>query len=241
MNPRAILICIVMRNDKFKAYKLRIQGKSYNEINKLLAIPKSTLSGWFSELVLPQEAQDRLKKRVYNKSIQTLIERNRAQTHLAEKRSRLIRQNSKLEIGRINKRDLLVFGVALYWAEGYKRPKIKDNKVKTYHPVSLTNSDPILIKLFLSFLRETCQVPENRIKASIRIFEHQNEGYLMDFWQRTTQIDNSRFGKVYKTMSIPSQRKKSFNTLPYGTIQIIVSDTKLYHKIMGWIEGLGNN
>ncbi|OGN00691.1 MAG: hypothetical protein A3B91_05070 [Candidatus Yanofskybacteria bacterium RIFCSPHIGHO2_02_FULL_41_29] len=227
-----------MRNDKFRAYKLRVGGKSYNEISKILGTPKSTLSGWFTSLILPQEAQDRLKKRVYEKSIKALIKRNKFQTHLAEKRARQIRQTSKTELGRINKRDLFILGVALYWAEGYKRPRLLNGKIRTCHPVSLTNSDPRLIVSFLKFLRETCNVPENKIRAGLRIFDHQNENYLTDFWQRTTQIDSSRFGKIYKAVSISSQRKKPFNTLPYGTIQIKVSDTNLYHKVMGWIDGL---
>lgn len=240
LNHRAILIGIVMRNDKFKAYKLRAGGRSYNEIYKLLGIPKSTLSEWFSDLILPQEAKDRLKKRVYQKSVQALIKRNSAQTYLAEKRSRETRNLSKTEIGQLNGRDLLMAGIALYWAEGYKRPQIRNGKIKTYHPVSLTNSDPNLVKLFLRFLRETCQVQESKIRAGLRIFEHQNENYLLDFWQKTTQIDSARFGKIYKAISISSQRKRPFNILPYGTIQIKVSDTSLYHKIMGWIDGLSN-
>ena len=238
LNPRAILIGIVMRNDKFKAYKLRVAGRSYNEIAKLLSIPKSTLSQWFSGLILPQEAKDRLKKRVYDKSIRALVQRNINQTYLAEKRSRQTRNIAKAEIKSINNRDLFIAGIALYWAEGYKRPRVINGKIKTSHPVSLTNSDPNLVKLFLRFLRETCVVPEDKIRASLRIFEHQNEGYLIDFWQKLTRIDNSRFGKIYKAVSISSQRKRPFNILPYGTIQIVVSDTNLYHKIMGWIDGL---
>lgn len=227
-----------MRNDKFKAYKLRIRGRSYGEIARLLGIPRSTLSSWFSGLILPQEARDRLKKRIYEKSIKALIKRNAEQTYLAEKRAKQIRYASKSEVGRTSKRDLLIVGIALYWAEGYKKPKFKNGKIRMGHPVSLTNSDPNLIKLFLRFLREVCLVPEARIRAGVRIFEHQNENYLMDFWQKITQIDSGRFGKVYKTVSVSSQKKRPFNILPYGTVQIKVADTNLYHKIMGWIDGL---
>jgi hypothetical protein len=239
VNRGAILIGIAVRNDKFKAYKLRVAGRSYNEIAKLLGIPKSTLSGWFSDLILPQEAQDRLKKRVYEKSVQALMKRNLAQTYLAEKRSRQTRSLSKTEIGQLNDRDLLIAGIALYWAEGYKRPILKNGKIKTYHPVRITNSDPLLIKTFLRFIREVCCVSEEKIRASIRIYEHQNEAYLLNFWQNITGISTNRFGKTYSGVSISSQRKRPFNILPYGTIQIGISDTNLYHKIMGWIDGLG--
>ena len=36
-----------MNKLKVKAFKLRKQKKSYNEINRQLGIPKSTLSSWF--------------------------------------------------------------------------------------------------------------------------------------------------------------------------------------------------
>src|SRR6266487_1712609 len=86
-NLRAILIGILMRNDKLKAYKLRVTGRSYNEISHLLKIPKSTLSAWFSRLELSIEATQRLKDRVSETSMRALLARNKNQTMLAQKRS----------------------------------------------------------------------------------------------------------------------------------------------------------
>ena len=113
-----------------------------------------------------------------------------------------------------------------------------DLKVKTHHPVSMTNSDPYLIKIFLRFLREVCKVPEEKISANIRIYEHQNANYLLDFWSKTTGIAPSKLQIFYYKTNNSSQDKGDFYTLPYGTIQIRVNNTELYHKIMGWIEGL---
>jgi alkanesulfonate monooxygenase SsuD/methylene tetrahydromethanopterin reductase-like flavin-dependent oxidoreductase (luciferase family) len=96
-------------------------------------------------------------------------------------------------------------------------------------------------EIFLRFLREICMVPDSKISANIRIFEHQNANQLLQFWQKTTKIPLSKFHKFYYGVSKSSLGKRPFNILPYGTIQIVVGDTKLYHKIMGWIKGLGNN
>lgn len=229
-----------MRNDKNKALKLRLQGRSYNEITKSLGVPKSTLSGWFIGLELPDSVKERLNKRVYEKSIKAILKRNKLQTHLAEQRAREIRNLSKKEIKNLSKRELFIMGVALYWAEGYKRPIIINNKIKTSHPVSLTNSDPKFIKIYLKFLREVCKVPEEKITANLRIYQHQNENYLLDFWSKITDIPYSRLGKMYYGVSKSSLNKRPYNILPYGTIQIRIGSTKLYHQIMGWIEGLSN-
>ena len=229
-----------MRNDKEQALKLRLQGKSYNQITVRLGIPKSTLAGWFSGLELSTTAKQRIQQRVHEGSVAGLIKKNKLQTHLAQQRARSIRQISSQEIANLSPRELLITGVALYWGEGYKRPIIKNGIPRTYHPVKLTNSDPNIIKIFLKFLRETCGIPEEKIYAGVRIYQHHNENELLDFWHRTTKIPKNQFRKFYYGISKSSLGKRPFNILPYGTMQIEVGDTKLYHRIMGWIEGLQN-
>ncbi len=230
-----------MRSDRNKALKLRLQGRSYNEIVDLLGVPKSTLSGWFTGLELSSFARERIANRVYSKSVGGLIKRNRLQSKLAEERASKTQTNAKKDIGKLLRRDLFLIGVALYWAKGYKRPKLEKGKVKTHHSVSLTNSDPGLIKLFLRFLREICNVPEDRITADLRIYQHQNGNYLLDFWSKMTEIPYNNFRKMYYGTSISSQHKRPFNILPYGTIQVRVNSTELYHRIMGWIRGMIEN
>jgi len=182
-----------MRNDKQRAMRLRLKGRSYNEINRLLGTPKSTLSGWFSDLELPKEAKKRLSERVYKKSIEKLIKRNKLQSHEASKRARGIRSTAKGEVEDISSKELMFAGISLYWAEGYKRPIVVNGKTKTHHPVSLTNSDPKLIKIYLRFIREICGVPEEKIRADVRIYEHQDEAHLLEFWSQTTNIPYDRF------------------------------------------------
>ncbi len=215
-------------------------GRSYNEITRLLKVPKSTLSGWFTNIELSKEATKRLKNRVHTASIKGLLARNKNQTIIAETRSREMHDGGKSLIKNISKRDLLVLGTALYWAEGYKRPVVIRGKTRTSHRVSLTNSDPDLIFLFLQFLRETCKVPNEKIIIWIRYFNHQDPVYLLNFWQKKCNIPYSNFRKTLQTVSISSQRKKSYNSLPFGVAQISVNNTNLYHKIMGMISGIAN-
>ncbi|MEK7652051.1 MAG: hypothetical protein AAB351_02505 [Patescibacteria group bacterium] len=227
-----------MRKEKEKAFKLRLAGNSYAEITKKLNVPKSTLSFWFSEMPLSEKARKRISLRVQAGSFKGLLKRNQLQTHLARQRAKETRSVSKLDVGTLSKRELFILGVGLYWAEGYKRQIYKDGKAKTYHPVSLSNSDPNLVKIFLRFLREVCGASSEKITAHLRIYEHQNEKELLKFWSQVTKIAPSRFSKFYYGVSKSSQHKRPFNILPYGTIQIRINDTKLYHQIMGWIEGL---
>ncbi len=104
--------------------------------------------------------------------------------------------------------------------------------------MSLTNSDPELVKMFLRFLKEYCEVPDGRIKISIRMFAHQNEKELKEFWSRQAGIKVSNFGKSYQGISRSSMGRRPYNRLEHGVVQITVADTNLFHKIMGYIEKL---
>ena len=227
-----------MRNDKNAALKLRLNGKRYSEIRSALGIPKSTLSGWFSDVILSETAQKRITERSQKKSLDGLIKHNKNQTKLAWERARQIQNSASREIDSLSKTDLLIVAAALYWAEGYKKLLVRKGKEVTHHPVSLTNSDPALIKMFLRFLREYCNVPEEKIRADLRIFPNQNGKHLQKFWERETRILPCNFGKIYTGVSKSSQGKRPYNRLPVGVIQIRVSDTKLFHEIIGYIEGL---
>lgn len=227
-----------MRKDKETAFKLRLAGKSYTEIYRALGVAKSTLSSWFSDLVLSDDLRKAIEQRGRKKSIEGLMKRNKNQTTLAIARANAMRQEGAREMRAFSQSDLFLFGVALYWAEGYKRAIVRNGRELTCHAVSLTNSDPWLIKAFLRFLRECCDVPEEKLKAGVRIFQHQNEKELLRYWQKETKILPRNFGKVYYGVSKSSMGHRPFNRLPYGVIQITVADTRLFHRIMGHIEGI---
>ena len=80
-----------MRDDKILAYKMRMQGKSYTEISRGLGMSKSTLSGWFKHLVLPEESRLKIENKAHAASLGALLKINRMQTHKAEERVRIKR------------------------------------------------------------------------------------------------------------------------------------------------------
>ena len=92
-----------MRKDKQTALKLRLSGKSYGEINKILGISKSTLSGWLANLIISEKHQERIKKLARQKSTVALIKRNKQQTKLAVKRALDTREQAAKEITSLSK------------------------------------------------------------------------------------------------------------------------------------------
>ncbi|MDP1719155.1 MAG: helix-turn-helix domain-containing protein [bacterium] len=232
----------VMRKDKFLAIKLRLQGKSYGEIQKILpGISKSTLSLWLKDKVLSINARERIENRSRQRSLEGLLKRNQNQTRLAIQRKEEIQKLARDEIKNISLQNLFFIGLALYWAEGYKRPIVRNGKEVTYHPISLTNADPVLINVFLAFIRRICNVPVKKIKANLRIFQHLNGEEVLKYWVDTTGIPRENFNKTYLGVSKSSMGKRPFNRLPYGVLQVRISDTKLFHRLIGWIAGIKNH
>src|SRR3989344_8168479 len=122
-----------------RALQMRLKGHSYNEISEILNISKSTLSLWLRDVVLSDKARERLSGRVRQGVFNGLIKRNKMQTHVAQIRSREIRLKAAARIERVLDKDLLLIGAVLYWAEGYKRPLVRNGRQLTSHAISFVN------------------------------------------------------------------------------------------------------
>ncbi|MEK7554265.1 MAG: hypothetical protein AAB517_02770 [Patescibacteria group bacterium] len=219
------------------AFRLRLAGHSYNEIQRTLKISKSTLSGWFKNLVLSGKAQERLASRTRLGSA-ALIKRNRMQTHKAEQRAREARASAKGKIPTLTKNDLLIIGTVLYWAEGYKRLHIRDGKERMSHTISFVNADPAMVRTFLRFLLEVLEVSTDEIHLTMRLYPHINEENACRYWMKITEMPHSRFHKTTNMVSLASKGKRPYNRLPYGTLQVAVYDTAKFHHLLGLIEGV---
>jgi hypothetical protein len=229
-----------VRRNKQTALKLRLSGKSYSQITKFINVPKSTLSGWLSNVVISDDIINKINRRGQKKSIAALLRVNKRQTDLARSRVRLVRKSAEKEIKNLSDREVMLVGAALYWAEGYKRPIVKNGREITHHAVSLTNSDPDLVKVFLKYLK-ILDVPDSRIKITIRVFEHQNPERVESYWQKILKLPAENFLVNRVGLSKSSANKRPFNRLEYGVLQVRVYDTDLFYKIMGHIDGLQKN
>ena len=131
---------------------------------------------------------------------------------------------------------LKIAGIMLYWAEGsHKEP---DKSKRPNWTVEFSNSDPVMIRFFLRFLRETCGVEEKRLRIHIYCYADQNLKSLQRFWIRTTRVPFSQFTKPY----IREDTKKKYGReTKYGTIHIRYSDKRLLQQIRQWIKEYTEN
>jgi len=224
-----------MEDKKQKAIALRKQGKSYSEINVILEIPKSTLSYWLKEISIPPVAKKKLMMRSRKKTLEALIRRNKKQTVLAEERAWKIRKENARQIHKIDTKTLFWLGVALYWAEGYK----KGAEGSAWKCVDFANSDSHSLQIMMRFFREICNVPEDKFRVQIILHKNVSEAQAKEYWSELLGISKKQFIKS-SNPTYTSQGKRR-NLLKYGTVHIRVYDVNLFHKLIGWIDGVKKN
>ncbi len=218
-----------MRKDKILAIQMRKQGKTYNEINRLLNIPKSTLSGWFTGLEISARIKRHLWTNAQKKWAQSITDYNKKRALDILNRANEAQQKISKEIGKLTRRELMLIGTALYWAEGNRKDRWS---------VKFCNSDPAIITLIMKFFRKICRVNEEKFRANVQIHHNISEEKAKIFWSRISGVPLEQFVKTQTIISKSSKFKRSPNTLPYGTFSIKISDVNLVNRIMGWMLGL---
>ena len=226
---------MVHTHKKQKAIALRIAGKSYGEIVKILALPsKGTLSYWFKNLKLPAEAKERLSEKMRRAHEKGILNFNRERTR------RILLENSMhfeaaiKSIKNITRGGLILIGAALYWGEGSLR-----NLSYGYPRISFTNSDANMVKVFIRFLKEALFVDDDKIRFSIQIHPNIKASVARGYWSKITGFHHHNF-PVFDQISKAGRNKRPKNFLPYGTLHVKVSDRRFFYKIKGHIQGIVN-
>lgn len=121
-------------------------------------------------------------------------------------------------------RELLALAIGLFLGEGTK---------KQNYSVRFTNSNIQIVQIFLTFLRNICNLKTDKIKAWLNIFDDCLYPESLEYWSTHTGIIKRNFYKpVIRPQKIGTYKNKS----KYGTITIIVSNTKLLHEINTWCK-----
>lgn len=223
---------IAKKTEKAKAIHLRRQGLSYSEILDHLPVTKSTLSLWLRSVNLSKKQKRRLSEKMAVSALKGAKAR-RDKRIIATK---LIQNEAMQEIGNISKRELLLIGAALHWAEG--------SKEKEYKPgvgVIFTNSDPIMIRLFLKWLKEVCDIGYENL--GFEIYLHQNSRNnakkVENFWREQTGSPKNEFRIYFKKIKKNVTNRRNIDNKYYGVLRIKVkASTSLNRKISGWIAGI---
>ena len=201
---------------KEKAVSLRKKGYSVKEISDNLGIAKSTSSLWTRDVKLNKRASKRLIGRrligYYNAALRWKNKRKEDEKKykiFAEKIIDKIRKDSNY-----NK----VYCALLYWCEGTKGYKGE---------VRFANSDPALIKTFLSLLRSAFKIEERKFRVLMHLHEYHDEQKQKDFWSKLTKIPKNQFHKTF----LKSHTQKRIKDDYQGCVAIYYNDCVVAREI----------
>ncbi len=218
---------------KEEVIRLRKKGLTYNQILQKVPVAKSTISLWLRSVGLA--------KPQYQKITKKRIEAMKRGWEACRKKRILITEKIKelahKEIKTISKKELWLMGIMLYWAEGSKE------KLGRGHRVCFSNKDPLMIKLFIRWLRECLKIIPDEI--SFDIYIHENHKFdiknTKNYWAKITGFLPSKFDKIYYKKHRIKTNRTNVKDYYHGLVRVQVrKSTNLNRKITGWIEKICN-
>ncbi len=172
------------------AISLRKGGTSIRDIEKQLAIPRSTLSGWFRNIVISNRHKLILKKR----TVKSLVAARKKATawHRAGKQARLVEaeQSGQTTLRKLipSQPETIELALAmLYLGEG----------AKTKNQTAMGNSNPMIAKFFVQSIVRLYGVPFSAFTCNLHLRADQDPDKLKLYWSRTLNIPISNFRKCF--------------------------------------------
>ena len=202
----------VKKNRREEARKLRKKGWSYSEIQKKLALSKSTVASWVRRLKLTDEQRQELDERRRSVAKKNSVRRSQSIIEFVGN----LRKASSKKIGTLSRRELWLMGIALLWkAKGKKKI------------VSFSSSDPILLRFFLKWLRDIGGLKKEEIALDIfgRVGSASN---TKEYWSKATGFPQEHFSHVYN------------HTSDFLRVRVKAS-SMLARQIAGWTDGLAKS
>jgi len=198
-----------------KADKLRKSGYSFREISEELGVSKSTASLWTRR----DKMTSRGKIRLHNLLVFSQIKARKILLDKQEQHFKDLEANCRvLKNGRQYKKDdYKLFLALLYWGEGSK----------TNRRLSLINSDPEMVRIYLKLLRAAFDIREEKLSALLHLHDYHNRPEMLAFWSKVTGIDKKRIS-IYNKKNTGIQKKAGYR----GCIAVCYGDYRIFDEMM---------
>ena len=201
--------------EQIRARELRAEAWTLQEIADELGVSKSSASLWCRgvEFVPKPRNRGHASHKPHPLHVKKLEEIERCRVEAVEL------------IGRMSERDLLMFCLALYAGEGSK----------TAGSVIFANSDPLLMAVFIRWLRGFFRVDESRLRMKIYLHSDLDLLAATRFWSEVTEIPVEQFRTPYWVSVGPTRRT---NRHVNGCATVSYCCTLTHRRVMAMIEAI---
>lgn len=211
--------------ERSKVRQLRKEGKSYSEILKIIKVSKSSLSLWLKDVPLSEGQIKRIKGNK-ERAIERFIK-----TMKLKRQKRLLDYYTKQKKKwlPLSDRELFLSGLFLYWGEGNKASR---------NTVSVSNTDPNVIKFSILWMIKSLKVPKSKAKVSLQLYSDMNIDKSIDYWVKVLNIPVEQFNKPYiKISTRNSIDQKGFG---HGTCSVSIQNTVIKENLLMAIKAIAD-
>jgi hypothetical protein len=197
------------------------KGMSINVIAKEVGVAKSTASIWLRDIELTDEQKNNL-------DIRNPAKCQKMTTIFSKKcrDKRVEQQNNGRKKIKNSDSEEYAFGCALFWAEG--------NKEK--NTIRFTNTDPLMMKFFVDFLKKYFNIKSDDIKLTVNCYL--NNGLTVEdiqkYWMKLLGLSTESLRKFTLKSDYYSDTKSHKH--PYGVARIVVHNTEVIQNMYGSVK-----
>lgn len=209
----------------------RSEGMPVKQIAARLGVSPSSVSLWTRDIRLTPEQRERNQRGPGGPQnpehiaarVESWRETNRARRRCFQLAGRLRAHDGNA---------LHLAGCMLYWAEGSK----------ARNSLTFSNSDVEMVRIFCQFLRESFQVPNERLTLRLNVYTGNglSVSEIEDYWLTALELPRPclRCHTLNHKPTSSSGQKK--NRLPYGVAQLrVLCSTHYLQHILGAIQEYG--
>lgn len=214
------------QSTKDQVERLRKAGKTYAEIRKIHPIPKSTLSVWLGEKyagIFDEKAQAEHLKKIRLLSAAKLRRDKIARDMVHAARGTATAQILPTENIEFQKALLSM----LYWAEGTKH--------KATCTLTFANTDPRLVLLYISMLRNCFEIDEKKIRIRLHIHYYHKKKETRRYWSKLLNVPENQFGKLWIK---PRSKTKKFRQNFKGICIVKYGGVGLFKEVLALGEAI---
>lgn len=191
----------IEKSEIAKIVEMRQTGHSLPEICRFLKRGGATVYCYAKDVKVLPEYVDALRQKRGGSKARAKIQWDKS----------VVEASSLLE--KIEKREKLFILASLYWGEGTKKE------------FNLINSDPALVQVFISCLKEIGITKED-LRISVRVYEGIDIEKAKKYWADLCKI------KVSDILNVNVLKGKKIGKLPYGMCRVRVTKSAEYFKII---------
>lgn len=211
-----------------KATQLRLQGYTYGQIKRELGLSKGTLSYWLHKYPLSEK---RLKELAIIRNHNRDLAVERFRNTLREKRLARMKEtyySQKSFLIPLSERELLIAGLFLYWGEG----------TKSRNQLSVSNTDPKVIKFALFWMTQILKIPVSKIKVGLHLYKDMDIEETIKYWSETLNLPKEQFSKPY--IKKTNREGLTYKSFGHGTCKLCYSNVPLCEQVAMSIKAISD-